>query len=244
MEDLIKFISESMLSGTVGNATFEALKNLFGDKFDRLFKYLKNNENEKFREELEKIIEENKKLKNELLSFQQNENRINQTHYGNGDIIGRDKVIINKTIYHEKTKDERNLLLFKIGWNAFSYINLPNDKKLGNIVKNNLFTMVTDLGIINKNELEYFNNTELVDTIGNRIKLRLGEKAFAAFMIGILSPSSIEHYDNQNFKKDILYFCEEIGKIHMCEEIFRIAQGYHDIDKIFNFIIETFSQNS
>ena len=71
MEDLIKFISESMLSGTVGNATFEALKNLFGDKFDRLFKYLKNNENEKFIGALETVLDENEELKKQITSLKE-----------------------------------------------------------------------------------------------------------------------------------------------------------------------------
>jgi hypothetical protein len=244
MQEIIQFITNSILGGVIGNTSYDSIKALLGDKFDKLVQYLKENKKETFKIELEKILNENKKLREELLSLQQNKTKINQTHYGNGDNINGKKIIIYKNIYHEKMKDEINLLLFKIGWNAFSYLNLPNDKKLCEKVENNLFTMVIDLGIINKNELKYLNGAKLIDTIGNRIKSRLGERSFAVFMIGVLSPSSVEHYNNQNFKNDMLVFCKKIHKINVCEEIFRMAHEYHDIDKIYNFIIEVFGQSS
>jgi hypothetical protein len=75
MEDIINFVLDSMLSGTIGNATYDTLKNLLGDKFNILFEYLKNNEKEEFKKNLEKLLKENDELKKQIACLRQKEQK-------------------------------------------------------------------------------------------------------------------------------------------------------------------------
>ena len=97
MQELINFVSLSIVGGTIGNASYDGLKLILGNHFDKLLNYLKENKQEKFEGALEILLEENSELREQIEQLKQGKKiniiNITQSHLGNGDNIGGDKNI-------------------------------------------------------------------------------------------------------------------------------------------------------
>ena len=101
MQETVKFISEAMVGGVVGNATYEGLKVILGSSFDRLSNYLINKETVKFEVALDMLFEENKELKRQIEQLQQGksvtfDNSIKVGGNNSGNIVTGNNNTINK----------------------------------------------------------------------------------------------------------------------------------------------------
>ena len=70
MKELIEFVSISLVTGVVGNVTYDELKTILGSSFNKLTNYLSNNEKAKFEGALEMLIEQNVNIKQEIEKLQ------------------------------------------------------------------------------------------------------------------------------------------------------------------------------
>ena len=98
MADLADFVYD-LFMGAGANAVWDGIKKIIPAKaFEKLDKLAKENNKEEFKKELEIVFELNQEIKQKLMQLQQNNLDIdsitvNQTHYGSGDNVGRDKII-------------------------------------------------------------------------------------------------------------------------------------------------------
>lgn len=91
--DLVSFTFEAIKSGVIGNAAYEAIKFALGGAFPRLKGYADKNDSVDFKIALEAIMESNEDIKNKLMALNSGITSVNQTHYGSGDNVGRDKIV-------------------------------------------------------------------------------------------------------------------------------------------------------
>jgi len=66
MSDIIGFVSSAMASGVIGNAVYDGIKSILGDRFDRFQNYLTDKQQSKFEGALESLLEENAEIKQKL----------------------------------------------------------------------------------------------------------------------------------------------------------------------------------
>ncbi len=102
MKEIIEFVSSSIVEGVVGDIVYDSLKAILGSSFDTLSKHIKNNKNERFEGALEMLLEKDSQLKEDIKRLMteyktkgDKTTTYHQTHYGEGDIVGRDKVVHN-----------------------------------------------------------------------------------------------------------------------------------------------------
>jgi hypothetical protein len=92
--DLVAFVWSAITSGVIGNATYDGIKLVLGEGFDRLSSYAKENKKSDFEIALHAILETNEEIRQKLSLLQENPTNIQQqNHSGIGDIIGRDKTV-------------------------------------------------------------------------------------------------------------------------------------------------------
>jgi len=84
------FTWSTMASGIIGNAAYDSLKALLGNSFGRLTGYVANNQNAKFEETLEVLLESDETLRTQLTALASGM-RVNIT---TGDITTNGNVIV------------------------------------------------------------------------------------------------------------------------------------------------------
>lgn len=93
--EILSFVYTAMASGIVGNTTYDAVKVILGNNFDRLNSYLQNQQNSDFETALREILRSNVEIEDSLKKIASTPaNNLTQYHSGAGDNIGRDKNIL------------------------------------------------------------------------------------------------------------------------------------------------------
>lgn len=91
MEQLSDFVMAT-LSGVSGNAVYNSLTNILGDKTtNRLKSYIKEKNTKSFSNTLEIIFDDDEKKKKVTNLMAGKINAITQYHFGNGDMVAGDK---------------------------------------------------------------------------------------------------------------------------------------------------------
>lgn len=90
--DLMAFTWSAMASGVVGNAAYDGIKVILGNSFQRLADYVSHQQEAKFKETLEILLESNDALRTQLTALATGE----QTCITTGDIdaSGGGRVIV------------------------------------------------------------------------------------------------------------------------------------------------------
>ncbi len=70
MQSLVTFVQEAIVGGVTGSVAYDGIKLVLGSSYDKLAKYLSNDETEKFQSVLEFLLEENQTLKNQIIELQ------------------------------------------------------------------------------------------------------------------------------------------------------------------------------
>ena len=70
MQSLVTFVQEAIVGGVTGSVAYDGIKLVLGSSYDKLAKYLSNDETEKFQSVLEFLLEENETLKNQIIELQ------------------------------------------------------------------------------------------------------------------------------------------------------------------------------
>ena len=92
--DLVAFVWSAVASGVIGNATYDGIKLVLGEGFDRLSSYAEENKKSDFEIALHAILETNEEIRQKLSLLQENPANIQQqNHSGSGDNIGGDKMV-------------------------------------------------------------------------------------------------------------------------------------------------------